>query len=64
MSKNSQLRNNIFLIKLKTPAVSYPKHLPQIGVSEAEGDIRDVEALRLGLARSPLFIAPTSCPSP
>lgn len=44
--------------------VSYPKHLPQIGVSEAEGDVGDVQALRLGLARSTLLITPTSCPSP
>lgn len=44
--------------------VSYPKHLPQIGVSEAEGDVGDVKALGLGLARPPLLITPTSCPSP
>ena len=26
--------------------VSYPEHVPEVGISEAEGDVGDVEALR------------------
>lgn len=51
---------------LKMLKVWYPEHLPQVRVSEAEGDVGDVEALGLGLARPSLpslLIAPTSCPS-
>lgn len=61
---NIKIHNNSSKDTLKISTVSYPKHLPQVGVSEAEGDVRDMEALGLGLARSPLLIAPTSCPSP
>lgn len=43
--------------------VWYPEHLPQVRVSEAEGDVGDVEALGLGLVRPSLLVAPTSCPS-
>lgn len=48
---------------LKMSKVWYPEHLPQVRVSEAEGDVRDVEALGLGLVRPSLLVAPTSCPS-
>lgn len=44
-------------------SVSYPKHLPQVRVTEAEGDVGDVEPFGLGFAR-PLLITPTSCPAP
>lgn len=49
---------------LKVSKVWYPEHLSQVRVSEAEGDVGDVEALGLGLAAPPLLVAPTSCSSP